>query len=395
MIDLDVVIPGQTIRIPFNSFAAAGQALTMTNFAAADILVYKDGSTTERASTSGFTATTDFDGKTGKHLAIIDLSDNTTTGFWSAGSEYLVALDSVTVDSLTVGTWLARFRIGRPGAILDTTIATLASQTSFTLTSGPAENNALTGLWALVHAAASAVQWCWVEISAYTGSTKTVTLAAGGSFTIAAGDNFSVMAIAALRPGTVGRTLVVDSAGLADANTVKVGPTGAGTAQTAKDLGVTVNQTGDAYAIVNSGTFGNSALKNLLDAINGLMDTELGDIKAKTDNLPASPAATGDCITAAGVRGAVGLAAANLDTQLGEIPTAAENAAGLLDLTAGVETSRTVRQALRLILAVAAGKVSGASGTTITIRDTNDSVNRVVATVDSDGNRSAVTLDAS
>ena len=43
-----------------------------------------------------------------------------------------------------------------------------------------------------------------------------------------------------LAPATAGRTLVVDAAGLADANAVKVGPTGAGTAQTARDLGASV-----------------------------------------------------------------------------------------------------------------------------------------------------------
>lgn len=40
-----------------------------------------------------------------------------------------------------------------------------------------------------------------------------------------------------LAPATAGRTLVVDASGLADANTVKVGPTGSGTAQTARDIG--------------------------------------------------------------------------------------------------------------------------------------------------------------
>lgn len=39
-----------------------------------------------------------------------------------------------------------------------------------------------------------------------------------------------------LAPTTLGRTLVVDAAGLADANVVKVGPTGSGTAQTAGDI---------------------------------------------------------------------------------------------------------------------------------------------------------------
>lgn len=43
-----------------------------------------------------------------------------------------------------------------------------------------------------------------------------------------------------LAPATLNRTLVVDAAGLADANTVKLGPTGSGTAQTARDIGTSV-----------------------------------------------------------------------------------------------------------------------------------------------------------
>lgn len=99
------------------------------------------------------------------------------------------------------------------------------------------------------------------------------------------------------------------------------------------------------------------------------VDTEVAAIKAKTDNLPAAPAATGD------------------------IPTANANADALLDRAAGVETGVTVRQALRGILSSALAKLSGAATTTVSIRDVNDSKNRIVATVDADGNRSAVTLD--
>ena len=69
---------------------------------------------------------------------------------------------------------------------------------------------------------------------------------------------------------------------------------------------------------------------------------------------------------------------------------------GLLDRADGVEpasagTERTVREAFRLILSACAGQVAGASGTTITIRDLNDTTNRITATVDADGNRTAVT----
>lgn len=51
---------------------------------------------------------------------------------------------------------------------------------------------------------------------------------------------FSIENRSALMPTTAARTLVVDAAGLADANVVKVGPTGSGTAQTAGDLKATL-----------------------------------------------------------------------------------------------------------------------------------------------------------
>jgi hypothetical protein len=52
--------------------------------------------------------------------------------------------------------------------------------------------------------------------------------------------SFTIRKGSALKPATAGRTLVVDAAGLADANTVKVGPSGSGTAQTARDIGASV-----------------------------------------------------------------------------------------------------------------------------------------------------------
>lgn len=68
-------------------------------------------------------------------------------------------------------------------------------------------------------------------------------------------------------------------------------------------------------------------------------------------------------------------------------------AQSLLDLQ-DVETGLTVREALRLIAAATAGEVSGAATSTVTIRNAvADSKNRIVATVDGDGNRSAITYD--
>lgn len=58
------------------------------------------------------------------------------------------------------------------------------------------------------------------------------------------------------------------------------------------------------------------------------------------------------------------------------------------------EGSLTARHALRLFLAALCGKLSGAATTTVAIRDNADAKDRITATVDANGNRSAVTLDA-
>lgn len=58
-----------------------------------------------------------------------------------------------------------------------------------------------------------------------------------------------------------------------------------------------------------------------------------------------------------------------------------------------VEAGVNVRQALSPILGAAAGVLSGAATSTIVIKGGNVSTTRITATVDADGNRSAVTLN--
>lgn len=112
MISLGYVPAGSTIRLPWDTRNSVGASVTVGGFVAADIEVYKDGSTTQRASDNGYTATTDFDAATGCHLAVIDLSDDSDAGFYAAGSEYLVMINAVTVEGQTVRFWLARFLLG-------------------------------------------------------------------------------------------------------------------------------------------------------------------------------------------------------------------------------------------------------------------------------------------
>lgn len=74
------------------------------------------------------------------------------------------------------------------------------------------------------------------------------------------------------------------------------------------------------------------------------------------------------------------------------IPTANQVASAVL--AAGDVDGYSLEETLKLCLAALTGKLSGAAGTTITIKAADDSKTRITATVDSDGNRSAVTLDA-
>ncbi len=76
------------------------------------------------------------------------------------------------------------------------------------------------------------------------GSNFDVVLSAGTVDSVsvagAAVASFSLRKDSSLKPATAGRTLVVDASGLGDANTVKLGPSGSGTAQTARDIGANV-----------------------------------------------------------------------------------------------------------------------------------------------------------
>ena len=78
---------------------------------------------------------------------------------------------------------------------------------------------------------------------------------------------------------------------------------------------------------------------------------------------------------------------ADAGTLLGNVPSNV--------LAAAIEGSFTLQQVMRLIAAATAGKLSGAGTTSITIRNLGDTLNRITATVDEDGNRITVTYNLS
>ncbi len=126
------------------------------------------------------------------------------------------------------------------------------------------------------------------------------------------------------------------------------------------------------------------ATASALATVDGIVDA----IKLKTDLIPASPAAVGSAMTleasydaakaAAPAGASMALTSAAVDAVLDEV----------------VEGSTTFRQALRLLLSALVGKVSGAPAGPIAFRDLADTKDRITATVDEDGNCTAITRDA-
>jgi len=61
-------------------------------------------------------------------------------------------------------------------------------------------------------------------------------------------------------------------------------------------------------------------------------------------------------------------------------------------LTETIDSTYSFKEVLQIMAAVMAGKVTGGNTSTITFRDLGDGTNRVVATVDSNGNRTNVVI---
>lgn len=81
-----------------------------------------------------------------------------------------------------------------------------------------------------------------------------------------------------------------------------------------------------------------------------------------------------------------------LDLLNSGIPLSAAAVDAILDEV--IEGSLTLRQGLRLMLASLTGKATGGGTSTVSFRDLADTKNRVVMTTDANGNRTAVTRDA-
>jgi len=134
----------------------------------------------------------------------------------------------------------------------------------------------------------------------------------------------------------------------------------------------TNESTGDSYARL--GAPANASVSADIAAVAGYIDTEVAAILAAVDTEVAAIKAKTDSLTF---------------TSAGKVD------ANVLAMDGIVEGAYTLKEIIRGLAAACLGKASGLSTTTAVFRDTGDSKNRISATVDPDGNRTAVTLDLS
>lgn len=241
------------------------------------------------------------------------------------------------------------------------------------------------------------------EVVLSAGSVDGVSIAGSALF------SFTLRKDSALKPTTAGRALDVTAAGNAGIDWANVeNPTTAlNLSGTNIDPDQVVASVSGAVASVTGNVGGN--VTGSVGSVTGLTAADVGAIKAKTDNLPSDPADQSLIIAAttsissdvAAVK--ADTAAILLDTGTDGVVVASGSKTGYRLSSTGVddilddvvEGSVTVRESLRLANAALGGKASGLATTEATFRDLGDTKDRIVTTVDGDGNRSAVTLDLS
>jgi hypothetical protein len=130
-----------------------------------------------------------------------------------AGATFSTATDSLeAIRDRGDAAWTTGAGGTPPDLLQSTTIATLASQTSFTLTAGSADDDAYNGHIAIVTDSATSTQKAVGTVSDYTGSTKTITLAADPAiFTMAVGDTIEIVAATGTGPTAAAIRAEIDS----------------------------------------------------------------------------------------------------------------------------------------------------------------------------------------
>ncbi len=415
-------LAGATVRHAWPSNDSNGASITRSTNGT--IAVWKDGGATQ--STTGVTDTEDFDSFTGIHAVEIDTTSDTT--FYTRGSDFWVMLTGATIDTRAVNTPLFTFSIQNryvPGLVARGT-AQAGSSTTVQLPSGFAYgDDILNGGIVAITGGTGAGQSR--PIDDYVGATDTATISPQWATNP---DNTSTVEVFATAPAStsnlpdvnvskfggttvtgrdIGLSVLISSgtgtgqlsvtSGVIDANATKM----SGTALTARDIGASV--------LLSSGT--GTGQVSLSSGVVSANATQISGDSTAADNLEAALDGTGGVTITAALTGNItgnltGNITGNLSGSVGSVTgNLGGNVVGTVSITsvalsaAGVDSifdevvegSYTLRHMLRGFSSALLAKSSGQSTTIPVFRDLGDTKNRIVATVDANNNRTAVTLD--
>lgn len=274
---MDTYAAASTIYHFFNTHKADGTPITLAGTPGIDI--YKDNGTTQDADDSGLTLTVDFDGVTGLHLVAIDTSSDGT--FYATGHVFNVVLSAGTVDSVSVvGTTVYQFKLGEVPA--DAVKISGDSTAADNLEDFYEETTAIGNLIDMYDGTGYAGGTIQLKSDATLNATQ-------GSYAPAkAGDAMDLIADA------IKKTTFDESTAFpllsADTGATAVARTGAD-ADTLETLSDQID--GAALEATLTAIKGAGWSTETLAAIDALIDA----VKAKSDLIPASPAAVGSAMT--------------------------------------------------------------------------------------------------
>jgi hypothetical protein len=175
---------------------------------------------------------------------------------------------------------------------------------------------------------------------------------------------------------------------LVDTTTVLTGAVSTGAVTLASEAITGALSVGTTTTLTGAVSAPAGVAANITGDITGSLSGAVGTVTL----LSANAVAVGSIATGAITAGAIAADAIGASELAAD--AANEIADALLDRADAVETGLTPRGALRLCSSASAGTLSGADTTTVTIKNAvADSKARITATVDSDGNRSAVSTD--
>lgn len=294
MINFGPVPIGAVLPVFFSSYAGStGASVTLTGLAVTDIEIYKGTSMTQRASDAGYTLLDsdgiDVDGTTGIHAFSIDTGDNTDASFFAAGSFYTVIVSAVTVDSQTVNFIAATFRLvpAESSSGVPKVDVSHFGGSAGTFASGRPEVNT-------THAAGTA--WASGAITAASIAADAITAAkiADGAIdaaTFAAGAiNAAAIASDAITAAKIADG-AIDAATFASGALDAVWSTAARTLTALDEDSTTLDLDATIRAAVG---LASANLDTQLAAIDDYIDTEVAAIKATTDKLDGMVELTSD-----------------------------------------------------------------------------------------------------